>query len=338
MTQAPYFTGKIIDEAEVDRSLWKIFVLIGLTFIFYFITIFSWQDFFSNLTFSKFWLSLILSFLFLGFSLLDIFLIKNFSKFIFLSFLIAFSPFILFYPKYLPFLNILVAGSIFLFFFLIKNFKKGIDFVKNSVKIHFFKTASYILPKLVTVFLVFLALLFFINYYHFQEEKFNQKINSSLINFLFQNFLGLSKFLDLEIKEDVKTDDFLKAILKKRINNLVPKFDQYHPNVQDEIFEKVFKEFRGKIEKFIGPFDGNLNFKENLILIFNRFLDNLSSSSKLIFALFMSFGFFLIIKGIFIFFGWLIEIISFIFYKILILINFAQVRIETKSREFVILS
>lgn len=335
MTPNPVLTGQIISEAEVDRSLFKIFILTILTVAASFLAVYSFSRFLLDSQSSYFPLSLLGAVLFLIFVILDVFFIKSFPKIIFLSILASFAPLALFYPSIkLP----LIIGAALFFIFLINAFKRGVGVIGNFLRLRFFTAASFALPKAVTGLLIFFALIFFTNYFNVDENKFNENINRLAINQIVIAGEPAVKIFLPKFSSELSADEFLKMLLNEQITSLVPDFERYLPAVRERIFNETFNGFKERLEKVVGTIEGDEPLSESLYFVFERYLDGLPETTRLIFAVVFTFVVFLLIKGIVSLFHWLIESLAFLIFKILIISGFAYISLENRSREFVALT
>jgi len=328
-------TAKIVSEAEIDRSIVKIiligFFIIAACFGFaYFLNLF-----FKTLQFGFLLLGLALAVLALILIILSVFYIKSFNKLAAITFLSALLSLAVFYPD---FSNLIIISAFVLFIFLLLAYYRGFKLINNLIQLRFFLVASSILPKALTAFVIFAIIVFFNYYFDIKNYKFNEALNKIFIT----NFIKITEpifkiFLD-DFSFQSSGDEVIKAIVKKRINNLIPDFDRLLPAVKEKVFNEAFIEFKKNLEKDLGPIEGTKPVSEILFSVVKGYLDNLSENGKLIFAVGFSLFLFFVIKGIAFFFYWLIELMAFVLFKFLIVVGFAYISLENKSREFVILT
>jgi len=335
MNPQPIMTAKIISEAEIDRSLVKIiligFLIVATVFSFTYFLDFSFKNFqFRYLFFAAASVAVALILI-----ILSVFYIKSFNKLIIIAFLSSFISLASFYPNLSA---VIVIGAFVFFVFFLLAYYRGFKVVNNLIKIRFFFVASSILPKAATAFLLFATFVFFNYYFDIESNRFNDNLNKIFVaSFVkisepvFKIFLSNFSFQD-------STDELIKLVVEKRINSLIPDFSRYPSTVKEKILNEAFIEFKKNIEKQIGLVEGNKPFSETVFDLIKTNLDNLAEKEKIVFAIVFSFILFFIIKGISLFFYWLIKLLAFILFKALIAVNFAYISLENKSREFVILT
>jgi hypothetical protein len=335
MSPHPVMIGQIVSEAEIDRSLIKI-ILVGILTI---AASFGFAYFFNlsliTLQFRFLPLTIILAVAVLVLIILSIFYIKSFAKLTAIVFLSGVAVLAIFYPDF-PLLAII--GSAVFFIILLSAYRRGSRMISNSLRLRFFLVAVSIVPRAVTAFLLFAALVFFNYYFDIDANRFNDDLNKIFISSIVKTSEPAIKIALPDFSAQNTGDEVLRAVLKKQIGNLVPDFDRYLPAVQERIFNESFADFKKNIEQQIGPIEGSRPFTETLRSLIKSYLDGFSDTGRLVFAIAFTFVLFFIIKGIAAIFYWLIELIAFILFKASIAAGFAYVSLENRSREFVALT
>lgn len=329
-------TGQIISEAEVDRSVWKVLILGVLTIAASIVAIYGFNHFLVGFQSRFFLLGLVGAIFLLIMAILNVFFIKSFVKIITIGVFAAGIPLVLFYPG----IDIvLIAGAVLFFLFLMEASRRGHGAINNSLKMKFFLTAGSVLPKAVTGFLLFLAVIFFTHYYSVEGKKFNENINWAMVNQTVNASAPAINFFLPGFSADSSTDEILGLFVGKQVRSLVPDFERYMPEVQQRIFNEVFSSFKDNLQRTVGSVDGKKTLAENLyVFLAGRYLNNFSDMNKLIFAAVFTFLIFLVAKGATFLFNWLIEFLAFVCFKILIIVKFAYISLENRSREFVALT
>ena len=78
--------------------------------------------------------------------------------------------------------------------------------------------------------------------------------------------------------------------------------------------------------------------KDVLFSLVKQKVENFSEKTRSYFGLIVILIFFSTFKGIFGAFGWFIRFCAFLLYKILLILGFAYISVESRSREFILLS
>lgn len=332
----PIMTAQIVSEAEVDRSLWKIFIL-GILFIGgSWLAVQAFNQFLLGLTPALFLYALLGTVFFLAMLLLNVFFIKSYPKIILLVLLAAAVPLAVFYPRLEP---VLLGGLGVYFLFLLNASRRGYRSLENSMKVRFFLTAGAILPKAVTGLLLLFAVLFFSRYFDLAAGNFNERFNRAFISQLVTVGEPAVRFFLPGFSASQPTDETLKLFVRGQINSLVPDYERYLPEVRERIFNETFVTFKRNLETAVGPVDGQAPLAENLYrLLAERYLNELDGDGRFYFAVGFTVVLFLVAKGVISIFHWLIGFLAFLVFKMLLITNFGYISLENRSREFVALT
>ncbi len=333
--QSSTFTSKIVREDDFDYSIIKVVTFLAFNFITLFLGFYCFKIFLEDVNVYYFKLSFLLFSLFFIFSLLNVFLIKSIKKLFWFSFLTALFSLGIFLEN---FQNILLIGCFIFFIFLFFGFKIGNEFLKNSLKIKFFEVADLFFRKIFFGFLLFLFLIFFVYYFNLINFSFNQKINDLLIKKIVSLTKPILYFYFNVDSEEILLKDLLKQIAIKEAEKAIPDFKDYLPQLKEKILLEALNKYKSNLEeKFKIKLDLNKNLKVNIEESVLSYLNQLEEKEKFYFALFVTLVLFGIFNLIFKFLAYLYALIAFLIYKLLIVIGFISVSLETRSREFVLM-
>ncbi|MDP2705646.1 MAG: hypothetical protein Q8O49_00345 [bacterium] len=323
---------RLVTEAEVDHSFWKIFLLGFLTVLGFFGAIFGWHKFWATFDYS--WLALagLGVLVFLVAAVLDVFFIKSFMKVAFIGFIASFMPLVA-----LPltaFSISAIGAAAFLALFLLAS-KRAFDIANNSIRIKFFLITDTLLNKTVTGLMLFWSVIFLFYYFNFTDFEFDQKINQQIINQALLASQPIVKIFSPNFSPYQKAATVIEEFAKDQAGRLVPKFDLQLPGVK----EKIIKEVAGQFEQNLKNIFPAVNFQDSIQGNFYRLVEskinNLADNRKLMVAIGLAMFLFLITRGLAFILLWFFSLSSFIVYKFLLLVGFAQVNLETRSREYI---
>jgi hypothetical protein len=321
---------KIISEADVDYSLWKILLISFFGFIAsttagYFI---GQGDFLTGL------LSVIGFFAFLS---LQVFLVKGFGK-IALAILaesiglVAASGLVKF--GQIPFWILLAAGAIF-FFFTLAAARTGRKYAENSLKLNFFRTTYSLLPRAIIAMIVFVSVIYGAS---FNPVKFLSPASFSAVLRPFQPLL--SRYLP-----GVTFDSTMRAFLAKSAELTLQQqmisgqFELPAGQTSNQIIAGTAANFSTQLERYLGPIDPSKTISETIYSAVDQKLSNLIASwPAFLVSIVIGVLVFLLLKSVAFLVFWPTAFLGLIFYEVLLMIGFVRVSLETRSREIVLLN
>lgn len=298
-------------------------------------TIYSFNNFFTDLNSANLLLSGISAFFLLILITLNVFFIRDLFKIGLIVFLASAAPFILSYSLVS---KVTIVGGALFFFFLMVASQRGARILINSLKIRFFAVASFVVPKAITGLLIFLTVLFFANYFDFENGALDERINQVIINYLVNSSEPIVRIFLPGFSADQTTSEFLTLVVKDRIKSIEPDFDRLLPAVQTQLLETVSQQLTASLQARVGLFDAEKSLSDNFFNLTTQYLDNSSKNYKLIFSIALSLLIFLVLKGITSLLSWLVELVAFIIFKFLLILNFAYISLESRSQEHITLS
>ncbi len=335
-------------EEETDRRAWKIILWTALSAAAGFLFVASFERWLLSFNSFYFWSLIISAILFWSFATLQVLFVKGVGKLALMTLIECAVPLLIFWPNIYPTpAPVLLGGAgvtLILSFFALR---RGRSLALNSVELRFFDMAKVFLPRFVTAWLVFLAVLFYLNY--FVWGYFSPKLQTA---FLSETITAAEPLLKIWIPGfalDISVNDFLKnaarAELSKRSynpigtsdRNFTVAFSQLSLKQQDELLSAATQSLEQDFIARFGEFDPNesmLQFADHLVASAAR--DFINRTGWLTPVLITAAVFF-ILKGFVALFYWLIAFIAFVIFKITIATDFAVTTVESRSREFVIL-
>ncbi|MDI6734141.1 MAG: hypothetical protein QMD50_01440 [Patescibacteria group bacterium] len=334
-------------EIEVDQSFYKIVILgvfaagLNVAGVYFF------NQFLITAESGNLILSLIAGILFLALIILQVFLIKSRFRLGLLMFVEAFAPVVLFYSRFTVFNEIpfpLVIGAVIFFVFLCVASMRGHRTLANSLKIKFWVVAKSVTPKATSGLLLFFAVLIYLNY--FKWGNFNETLGQRFVSESIRSSEAAIRIWIPNFSSNKPIGDTINDFIESQLKNmkadksgdLKVNFDQLPEAAQKIMIEEAAKGIKGYLGKTLSSF----NVKDSLSDVVYRFLKNyaerLSATSKSMVGIVISLLIFFALKGIAALFYWFIELIGYLIFKFVLVTNFAHINLETRSREFVILS
>lgn len=352
-------------EAEVDRSILKILLFaffgIGLNVL----SVYLFTQFLLTLTLRNFLSWFITAIVFFVFVVLQTIFIKSFAKLQLVMFLHGIAPVSLFLSNIYPNTSmVIVIGVVVFALSLMNSSGRGLKMLANSLTIKFFQIARAILPRAMTGMLLFLSLLTY--FYYFELGKFTSRLGQSIVYEVLSSADPLLNvwFPGASFNNDI--DEFLGKVaeteLRKMPKNIIggsattaqidslaslainPEFaERIDFNALPEpIRAKIIREAAGRIktslEEVIGPLPEEQQVKDIIFSIVAKYVADFSANMGWLFSVIVVAAAFFTLRGIFSLFKWLISLIAFILFKFLVITGFAYTNLETRSREFVLLS
>lgn len=328
-------------EAEEDRSIWKIIVLaiVGAGLIFgatYF-----FNTFLLTANYRILLLSSILGGGFFIVTVLETLFIKSRFKIGVIMLLNSIVPLAVFYPELYPNPSvILLTGSLLLFVFLIFAVTNALKMLSNSLKIRFFSISKAVLSKAVTGLLIFLSVVLYLQY--FGWGRFNDALGRDLVGQTLDSSRPIVGLWFSGVSFSGTVGDFLDGITESQLRKIGPNgardFQKLSPPEKTEAIRQLSLKLKKELEKVVGPLRTDQPLKEAVYSIGKGYVNNLSPTVQSALGVLAALAFFLTVKGIAVLLYWLIGLMAFVVYKFLLIIGFAHISLESRSREFVMLS
>ncbi len=335
-------------EAEVDRNIWKISLLGFLGIMGSFAAFSGFLRLISGLDNVYFWPTVLAFTFFLIIAILQVFLIKGLGKLSLIAFLEVVAVLAVFPDKIYPVPSIpLLIGAFVAFIFIIEAMKHGRNFVLNGIKLHFFETTRVFLPKIVTGLLIFLSVVLYLNY--FEWGKFTEVMGRRLVAGTITASEPVARVIVPGISLDGTVRNLLRSLAAEKLSRTklkvpgvraespetdfrsLPKQDQdkFINQATDQLLEVLKKQFVN-----LNPVQGTADFAYDVAV---KYLNSFDGSSWIL-PLAVSLIFFFTVKSIFFILYWFVVLLAFIIFKTLVVFGFAYFNLETRSREFTLLS
>ncbi len=325
-------SSRPITEAEVDHSFWKIFLLGFLTVIGFFGAMYGWQAFWQSFNYYFLLLAVVGLLVFVTAAVLDVFFIKSFMKVAFIAFVAFLASLFLFLSS--GFSIAVVGGAAFLALFALSA-KRAFDIANNSIRIKFFLITDTLLGKTITGLMLFWSVIFLFYYFNFTEFEFNQQINRQIINQTLLASQPIVKIFSPRFALDQKTELVVEDFVRDQASRIVPKFDLMLPGAKDAIVKQLMQQTEQNLAGIFPDTDFKDTIRHNFYNLIEKKINNLPDNQKFMVAVGVAMTIFLIFRGLAFIFLWFFALTAFIAYKFLLLVGFAQVNLETRSREYI---
>ncbi len=341
-------------EAEEDKSWWKLIFLALLGAGANWGAFYYFARFMAGLTAPSFWLFVALFVLSLIFVVLETFFIKSFWRLFVTVAVGTFAPLLVFYHEFgnanQNFMRILILGFIVGFYFVFSGIRRGHRMLGNSLKVRFFEVSRRILPRAASGFLIALAVVFYLSYFSWNLAPRNA--GEILVDGMIRSAEPVAGIVvpGLAMSGDEKMGDFLKSVAeseaqKVKINvtdqnqDIIGEtFNSLPPDYQAQVVSQITDQLEAGLKSKFAAFDPNQTVSEFAYMAasqyFLKFEFWLGPYAPIILAAIL----FFVAKGAMALFYWLIELMAFLLLKIFIVFGFAYTTLETKTREFLLLS
>ncbi len=228
----------------------------------------------------------------------------------------------------------ILIGIAFVFLALIAANLNGIRELKNSLKVSFWKISKTVLPKAVAAIFLFISVVYI---YADSAEKKDFFISESNFNkILSPSVLVAQKFYP-ELDLSLTFKEFAESLAKKQIEQ-TPELSILPKAVKNLMVKQAAGEIEAKAVDFIGaPVSGNLKISEALYEAakykFNSFPENIKSIILIgiVLTIFMTLEILAMPVRL------IISFLAFIIYELLLAFGFANVELEGRSKEIIIL-
>lgn len=337
-------------EAEIDKGLFKILVLGFFGVATSFFSVFFFTQLLSAINLQNFILWCFLSLLFFVFVILQTFFIKSIWKLLIICVGEVLVPLLFFWQQLFPTPHfVLIIGAVLFFLFLFEAVREGWLFIADALTIRFSFVSRGILGKVVTGFLIFLSAVTYT--WYFDLGRFNPSDGYKLMS---ESIFSVEPFLKVWYPGaglNQPVESFFKSVAESELRKIPQKvpsengetksveFSVLTKQQQERIIIETGESLRVSFEKTLGePLPKTKLVKDILFSLVKQKVESFSEKTRNYFGLIVILIFFSTFKGIFGVFGWFIRFCAFLLYKILLILGFAYVSVESRSREFILLS
>lgn len=340
MTQDKGLLNKYVDGAEVDWSILKIIVLAAIGIGFAFLSGFFLNSFMADGQWNFLAFSLACVLIFLTFFLLNVFFIKALWRINLIIFLESLALLAGFYAIFISSpMFFLVAGAAIFAVLVLANYA-GWRELHNMIEIRFWRIAKAVLPKAVLGVAIFVGVIYYAalepkivggKEFFISQNNFEKLINplTPLIERFFPQIDFSSSVGDLIA--DLAESQIESGFDPKLVNNL-------NKNAKGGLVNQIGNDLRQRLLTYLGP-SFNFDLKTGAALygfLAEKHLGMEPKSKKMV-AVIVAAIIFLTIVGLTLPIRLLAALIAFIIYETLIAVGFAEVVLEGKSREIIIL-
>jgi len=350
MSQEPTIISQS-KESEEDKSVWKLVVLVFLGVASSFTASYYFNEFFITAGANFLWLGFLFATIFSIFIVLNSFFVKN--KWLLAGIIFIQSAlFLLFFfrlagqdPS-----EAFLAGVLLFLFFVTRGAEGARKALINSARIRFFEIARIASSKAITAFLIFLSIIFYV--YYFEQRNLNDSVGKVFSNYILDSAEPIVNLQIPGVSFNQTVDKFITTITENTLRS--SRISVADPSGGKKTFELSFSELpyqqkneliietknniKKSLEKDFGVLDGNEKARDAIYGIEKGLVEKFSDKTKSMLGIGFVILLFFTLKGIS--FIWLavIEFISFLFFKLLVVLRFANVNSETRVREFITLS
>lgn len=335
-------------EAETDRHAWKIILWAALSAAAGFLFVASFERWLLSFNSFYFWSLIVSAIVFWSFATLQVLFVKRIWKLALITLIESAVPLLAFWPNIYPAPSLVLlggAGAAFILSFFAMH--RGRSFALNSVELRFFDVAKVFLPRFVTAWLVFLSVLFYMNY--FVWGYFSPKLQTAFLSGTVTAAAPILKIWVPGFALDISVNDFFQNVARAELSkgkynplgtsdkNFTVTFAQLSAKQQDELLSAATQSLEQAFTTRFGKFDPSesmLQFSDNLIATYAQ---DLIGRTGWLTPVLIAAAVFFVLKGFVALFYWLIAFIAFVIFKIAIVTGFAATTVESRSREFVLL-
>jgi len=336
-------------EAEVDRSLVKIILLGVLSVGLSFLATHLFKVFLGTMLPLDFLLWFVTSVAFLIVAVLEVVFIKSSGKLTFLMCLNGFIPLTLFLEELFPNPAIpLLAGGALAILFLIIGAQRGWNILAEGMTIRFGLAVRNMLPKAVTGILIFLCAATYVSY--FQLHQFTPTAGKNLFEASLVYAEPVVRIWFPGTSLNATAGDFFKQVATSEIANIPTSelsnitggaalnFGALPAAVKERVIIEAGVRIQQAFADTYGTVRADEPIKDVFFRLIKKYADEASTNMGSAFAVFVAVLLFFALRGFFSLILWFIVFLSFLVYKFLVIVGFAYVSVESRSREFVILS
>lgn len=338
-------------EIEEDRNWIKIlsFLFTNLvvgTAMFYF-----WGNYLKNLNSVDFLFFVVFLFIFLAVNVLEIFLVKGLAKILLFTFLSLLLPTVVnffgSFQKLSPtFLRITILVFLICFYLVFDGKRKARSILNNSLEIKFFFISKNLLRKAINGLLLFLIFMAYLVYFvwNIGDSKIGVKVVEGLINN--SSFLTEIIVPGVAFSPDKKMGEIVRSVLISKLKEKGPfieekngnklYFSQLPEEMQKLILEKSLAETEKQMKAKFSFFSYQMSLKEFLLGVVSEYFSLLKNKWGSYFYIGLIVITFVVLRGVFALFYWLVGLLAFLLLKMLVILGFAYETLETRTRKFVI--
>ncbi|OGG40057.1 hypothetical protein A2116_00200 [Candidatus Jorgensenbacteria bacterium GWA1_49_17] len=334
------------EESEEDRSFWKVLILAVLGAGSVFLSFFLFDKFLAEGNLVRLLGSILFACVFLSFFVLQVFFTKSRIRIAVLSLIQVLAPLLFFFERIFPSPSIpLLVGIVVFFIFLLAAAGRGRQDIAGSLTIRFFQVAKGIMSRAVAGLLIAFSFQFYLTYFVWGGA--NESFSRQLVNQTLTASEPIVKIVIAEVSFDDTVDEFFLDIAEKQLRKIkigsggeeaAIDFDRLLPAEQEKITGEISLALHTQAEKIFGPLNADGKMNAEIFRIIKDYVDGIPPATKSVFSVVLAVLFFFSARGIAFLLYWLPELIAFLMFKLFMVTGFAYVGLESRSREFIMLS
>lgn len=265
---------------------------------------------------------------FAAFSVIQLFLLKNFGRRVGILFLEVIALFVQFYGK--MDLRLIGIAAVVMFVFLIWGEILGKREIENSIEVRFFKSARPVFSKLTTA-----MILAFIVLYIPRVGPDNIFISRGSFQGFFDWAAGLVGNFYPEIRLNSTFGELAEGVAKMQLEK-EERFRELSPAAKEAILKQTAEQVSHKLSQSLGiEIKPDEQVSETFYNFIVNFLSNLASRYGNLFLVGWGVVVFFLLRGLGTIFYWIAGLFIFIIYQILLASNFIYITGETRTKEVV---
>lgn len=320
------------EEADVDKSIVKIYSLAALGIISFLFSGYFFKLFLSGDNLNNFLISVIAAVISLIIVLFQILFIKDIWRVHLICLVEVLGLFAIFYDKLENVLMLPLGAMLFLLFLLFANYS-GIRELKNMIKIDFWRVSKIVLPKTIAGSLVFFCFAFV--GLTISENKFF--ISQDNFEKIFASTSGIIQIVFPSFDQSLNIHELVLNMANERVNES-PQFENLPKAVKNQIISQTVSDFENNISKIAGSnINTQLKVGEALFEIIKMKFDEASSKNQTYVLIGISLALFFIIESFAMPIRLIISFFAYLIYEVLFALGFVFVSLESRSKEIIIL-
>ena len=320
------------DEADIDRSIIKIYSLAALGIISFLLSGYFFKIFLNNDNLNDLLISVGAAAISLIIVLLQILFIKDIWRIHMICLVEVLGLFTMFYDKLAGILMLSLGALLFLSFLSFANYQ-GIKELRNMVKINFWRVSKIILPKAIAGLLLFFCFAFV--GVTVSEKKFF--ISQDNFGKIFASTGGIIKKFFPAFDQSLNIHEIALNMANERVN-ASPQFKNLPKTVKNQIISQTVSDFENNISEIAGShINPQLKISEAVFEIVKMKFDEASSKNQIYVLMGISFALFFIVGSLVMPIRIIISFFGYLIYEVLLALGFIFISLENKSREIIIL-
>ena len=329
-----FLNKNFINEAEVDRSNFKIGFLALLGIIFSFLFGYFINDFIIGGQSLYFYFGFACGIIFGAIFLLKAFFMKSSDKIFLIVFLESLALFFGFFRQLSPVIGIAVFIA---FLILISGIFGGKRELQNFLKIRFWKIGKVVLPKVILAITLVSSAAYFNNFYKnislaevqiLSKEAFERIIAPT--DFMVKKFYPGFDF-------SLKAEDWIINMAKSQIEDSSAA-SVFPASAKSQLVKQASDQLKKSITDFSGaPVNFGSKISEAIYDVVILKIKQMAPKTKIVFMASVSALIFLTVMGFILPIRWIMAALAFIIYEIFLAVGFATVAMEGRNREIIIL-